>query len=207
MVLVTAEDRRRIAEAIALAERDTAGEIVAVIAPDSGSYWHVPFLWAGLVALALPWPLIFWTWWPIERIYLVQLAVYAGLLLVLAHRPLRLALAPRSLRHARAHRRAVGQFLAQNLYTGVGNTGVLIFVSVAEGFAEILADSAIHAKVPTAEWDAIVADLTEHIGRGRAADGFVRAIRVLGEHLARHYPPRQGVAKSLANHLIVLPPV
>ena len=207
MVLVTAEDKRQIAEAIALAERDTSGDIVAVIAPDSGSYWHVPFLWAGLVALAVPWPLIFWTWWPVERIYLVQLAVFAGLLLILAHRPLRLALVPRSLRYARAHRRAVGQFLAQNLYTGVGNTGVLIFVSVAEGYAEILADSAIDAKVPRAQWDAIVADLTEHIGRGRPADGFVRAIGAIGEHLARHYPPRPGAAKSLANHLIVLPPV
>jgi putative membrane protein len=207
MVLVTAEDKRRIADAIARAERETAGEIVAVIAPESGSYWHVPFLWAGLVALAVPWPLIFWTWWPIERIYLVQLAVFACLLVVLSHRPLRLALVPRALRHARAHRRAVGQFLAQNLYTSVGNTGVLIFVSVAEGYAEILADSAIHAKVPKAEWDAIVADLTEHIGRGQPADGFVRAIAAIGEHLARHYPPRQEVAKSLANHLIVLPPV
>jgi putative membrane protein len=205
MVLVTAEDNRRIADAIAEAERATAGEIVAVIAPASGSYLFVPFLWAGLAALILPWPLIFLTWWPVQYIYLLQLAVYAILLLLLAHRPVRMALLPRSVKHAQAHRRAVAQFLAQNLYTTVGHTGVMIFVSAAEGFAEILADAAINAKVSQSEWDTIVADLTGHIGRGEASEGFVRAIRAVGAHLARHYPPTADAVKVLPNHLIVLP--
>jgi putative membrane protein len=205
MVVVTAEDNRRIADAIAEAERATSGEIVAMIAPESGGYLYVPFLWAGLAALALPWPLIFWTWWPIQHIYLLQLAVYGALLLVLAHRPLRLALVPRSAKHAHAHRRALAQFLAQSLYTTVGRTGVLIFVSVAEGFAEILVDAAINAKVPQSEWDAIVAELTDHIGRGEAAEGFVRAIRSVGRHLANHFPAGAASPSVLTNHLIVLP--
>src|SRR6184192_101357 len=96
-------------------------------------------------------------------------------------RPVRLALVPQSVKHARAHRRAVEQFLAQNLHSTVGRTGVLIFVSVAERHAEILADAAIHEKVPEGAWDAIVADLTDHIGRGQAGDGFVRAIAAVGE--------------------------
>ena len=205
MLLVTAEDNRRIADAIAEAEQTTAGEIVAVIAPASGNYVFVPFLWAGLAALALPWPLIFFTWWPVQDIYLLQLAVYAGLLLLLAHRPVRLALVPKAVKHAHAHRRALAQFVAQNLYTTVGHTGVLIFVSVAEGFAEIIADGAISAKVPQSEWDAIVADLTRHIGQGEPTEGFVRAIRAVGGHLARHFPPLAAQSKALPNHLIVLP--
>ena len=133
MTLVSEADQRRIAEAITEAERTTSGEIVAMIAPQSSSYLHVPFLWAALVALAVPWPFVFWTWWPIQHIYLLQLGVFAALALVLMHPPLRLALVPRSVKHARAHRRAVEQFLAQNLHTAVGRTGVLIFVSVAVG--------------------------------------------------------------------------
>jgi putative membrane protein len=208
MVLVAPDDNRRIADAIAQAEQATAGEIVAVIAPASGNYLFTPYLWAGLAALALPWPLIFFTWWPVQYIYVLQLAVYGALLLLLAPWPARLALVPRSVKRAQAHRRALAQFLAQNLYTTVGHTGVLIFVSVAEGFAEILADAAISAKVPQSEWDAIVTDLTQHIGRGEAAEGFVRAIRAVGAHLARHYPPLEqgGKPKTLPNHLIVLPP-
>jgi putative membrane protein len=81
----------------------------------------------------------------------------------------------------------------------------LIYVSVGERFAEIVADAAIHGKVPEGVWEAIVADLTDSIGRGRAGDGFVRAIGAVGEHLARHFPPDPGRPHVLSNHLIVLP--
>jgi len=148
MVLMSDDDRERVAAAIAAAERNTSGEIVAVIAADSGSYLHTPFLWAALAALAVPWPLIHWTWWPIQHIYLLQIGVFAVLCVLLMYEPLRLALVPRSVKHARAHRRAVEQFLVQNLHTTQGRTGVLIFVSSAERFAETLADAAIHQKVP-----------------------------------------------------------
>jgi putative membrane protein len=207
MTLVSDADRRRIAEAITAAEGTTSGEVVAVIAPQSASYLHVPFLWAALVALALPWPFVFWTWWPIQQIYLLQLGVFAVLVAVLMYAPLRLALVPQRVKHARAHQRAVEQFVAQNLYTTVGRTGVLIFVSVAEHFAEILADAAIHAKVPQSEWQTIVGRLADTIGQGRAGDGFVQAIGAVGEHLARHFPPEASAPHALSNHLIVLPAV
>lgn len=205
MTLVAEADQRRIADAISEAERHTSGEIVAMIAPESASYYYVPFLWGALAALAMPWPFVFWTWWPIQHIYLLQLALFAALVALLMPCPIRLALVPRSVKHARAHRRAVEQFMAQNLHTTVGHTGVLIFVSVAERFAEVIADSAIHAKVPETVWQGIVADLTDHIGKGRAGDGFVRAIRAAGEQLARHFPPEGRHVPGLSNHLIVLP--
>ena len=66
--------------------------------------------------------------------------------------------------------------MVQNLHTTVGHTGVLIFVSVAERFAEVIADRAIHEKVPETVWQAIVADLTDHIGKGQAGEGFVPEI-------------------------------
>jgi putative membrane protein len=177
---------------------------VAMIAPESSSYLHVPFLWAALVALAVPWPFVFWTWWPIQHIYLLQLGVFAALVAILMPLPMRLALVPQSAKHARAHRRAVEQFLAQNMHTTVGRTGVLIFVSAAEHYAEVLADAAIHARVPQSVWQTIVDDLTDHIGKGQAGDGFVRAIAAAGEQLARHFPPDTH-AHTLTNHLIVLP--
>jgi putative membrane protein len=205
MALISDDDKALVADAIAAAERGTSGEIVAVIAPASGSYLHAPFLWAALAALAVPWPLIHWTWWQIQHIYLLQLAVFAALAVILMYEPLRLALVPRPLKQARAHRRAVEQFLVQNLHTTQGRTGVLIFVSVAERYAEIVADAAIHQKVGEETWDAIVKDLTDHIGRGAAGEGFVRAIEAVGSHLAQHFPPGPRNPHELANHLIVLP--
>ena len=206
MALISDDDKQRVEAAIAKAERNTSGEIVAVIAADSGSYLHAPFLWAALVALALPWPFIHWTWWPIQHIYVLQICVFAALSAILMYEPLRLALVPRSIKQARAHRRAVEQFLVQNLHTTQGRTGVLIFVSAAERFAEVLADAAVHQKVPEDTWQRIVHDLTDHIGRGEAAEGFVRAIEAIGSHLAQHFPPGPRDPQELNNHLIVLPP-
>lgn len=205
MSLISEADRARIADAITAAEQHTSGEIVAIIAADSSSYLHVPFLWGALAALIVPWPFVLFTWWPIQHIYLLQIAVFAALALALLWPPLRLALVPRSIRHRRAHRRAVEQFLAQNLHTTAGRTGVLIFVSVAERYAEILADAGIHGRVDEREWQSIVDGLTKAMSQGRVVDGFVAAIDAVGKRLAEHFPPGSHDPHALPNHLIVLP--
>jgi putative membrane protein len=205
MALVSEADRLRVAEAITAAEARTSGEIVAVIAPASGSYMYAPFLWAALAALATPFPFIFWTWWPIQHIYALQILVFVALALILTYPPFRLALVPRSVKHARAHQRAVEQFVAQDLYTDTQRTGVLIFVSAAERYAEVLADAAINARVGPEAWQRIVDALTDAIARGHAGEGFVRAVGAVGDELARHFPPGPSDRHGLANHLIVLP--
>jgi putative membrane protein len=204
MTLVTRAEADRIEKAISDAERTTSGEIVAIIAGESGSYLYAPVMWAAIVALALPWPFIVWTWWPIQTIYALQIMAFAVLAALLSLRPLRYLLVPRALKHARAHRRALEQFLAQNLHTTDGRTGVLIFVSVAERYAEIIADAAIHARVPVGEWKAIVDRLTGLIAEGRPGDGFVEAVNSVGACLAQHFPPGAVDPNQLPNHLIVL---
>lgn len=202
--LFSAEEECRIAEAISAAERNTAGEIVAVIATESDSYLYAPFLWAAAIALLVPWPLIYFTWWPVQWIYAVQLATFVAVLLITLPQPMRLLLVPKRVQRLRAHRRAVEQFLVQNLHTTSGRTGVLIFVSVAERYAEVLADIGIDAKVPRGTWKAIVDDLTAQIAAGRAADGFVSAVSAAGAQLAQHFPPGAADPNELPNHLIVL---
>ena len=204
MALMSEADERRIAEAIAAAERETSGEIVAIVAAGSSSYLYVPFLWAAVAALLLPWPLIHFTWWPVQWIYLAQLALFLGLFAALLPRRVRVSLVPGPVKRSRARRRAVEQFLAQNLHTTASRTGVLIFVSVAERYAEILADAGIEANVPKADWQGIVDELTRHLGAGRPADGFVSAIKSVGAHLARHFPPDAADPNELPDHLIVL---
>ncbi len=205
MSLVSKPEQDRIERAIAAAERRTSGEIIAMITAESSSYQYAAYMWAAFIALALPWPFIYLTWWPIQHIYLMQVIAFILLCLLFLWRPLRYLLVPRSIKHTRAHRRAVEQFLAQNLHTTSGRTGVLIFVSVAERYAEILADAAIHQVVPASEWQAIVDRLTSAIGEGRPGDGFVSAIEMAGERLAEHFPPGRADPDQLPNHLIVLP--
>lgn len=204
MSLFSNEDAGRISAAISNAERKTSGEIVAIVAESSERYLYVPFLWAALIALLVPWPLVHFTWMSVQWIYAIQLLVFLVALAALWPRPVRIALVPRALRRAHAHRRATEQFLTQNMHTTAGRTGVMIFVSVAEHYAEVLADKAIDARVPKGTWQAIVDQLTSDIAAGRPADGFVRAIEVAGTHLSEHFPPGSRDANELPDHLIVL---
>ena len=205
MALISEAEEARITHAITAAECSTSGEIVAVITASSSGYFYAPVLWAALIALALPWPLIYFTWWPMQWVFAAQLATFVVLLILFIPRPIRFRLVPKSVKRARAHRVAIEQFVAQNLHTTKGHTGVLIFVSVAERYAEIIADSAIDARVPPGTWKTIVDGLTRRIGEGAPADGFIDAIAAVGKLLAQHFPPGTEDPNELADHLIVLP--
>lgn len=204
MTLISQPDRDRISAAIAAAEEGTSGEIVAVVTAASDDYRFIPLLWAALLALLVPLPLILWTQWPVQHIYAAQLLCFAVLGAVAQWWPLRVALVPGLIKRSRAHRHAVDQFLAQNLHTTAGRTGVLIFVSMAERFAEVIADAGIHEKVPQGAWEDIVEGLTKRIGRGETADGFIQTINACGALLAEHYPPGTVDENELPDHLIVL---
>ncbi len=205
MALISESEEARITHAITAAECSTSGEIVAVITSASSSYLYAPVLWAALIALALPWPLIYFTWWPMQWVFGAQLAAFAILLILLLPRPIRFRLVPSSVKRARAHRVAIEQFLAQNLHTTKGHTGVLIFVSVAERYAEIIADAAIDARVASGTWQAIVDDLARQLGAGSPGDALIDAVKAVGKHLAQHFPPGTEDPNELADHLIVLP--
>jgi putative membrane protein len=204
MSLFTPQEEQRVADAIAAVERKTSGEIVAVIAPHSDDYLHVPFLVAALIALIVPWPFIYLTWFSMQGVFLIQLLVFAAALAVVLPGRTRMWFVSKQAAREQAHRRAVEQFVAQNLHTSQGSTGVLIFVSLAERYAEIIADKAIDAKVDPKTWQTIVNQLTADLGDDNAAEGFVTAIGTCGQHLAHHFPPGSGVTNTLPNHLIVL---
>ncbi|MEI9902418.1 MAG: TPM domain-containing protein [Hyphomicrobium sp.] len=204
MSLFSADDETRISAAIADAEQRTSGEIVVVVAAQSDGYHYVPPLIGAIIALLVPWVLIYFTRLDLVAIYLVQLATFLIVTLALTPAPLRVALVPGNIKRMHAHRRAGEQFLAQNLHTTDGRTGVLLFVSVAEHYAEIIADRGIAAKVPEGTWKGIVDGLTRAIGDGRAADGFVAAIGAIGTTLAAHFPPGSYDPNELPDHLIIL---
>ncbi len=204
MSLFSSDDEKRISAAITQAESKTAGEIVAVVAREAESYLYAPFLVASVVALLVPWPFIYLTWQSVQWIYLIQLLVFAALVALFMDTSRRLWLVPRSLKRMHAHRRAVEQFMVQNLRTTEGRTGVLIFVSLAERYAEIVAERQINHAVAEGTWQTIVERMTAELSANRPADAFVHAIEACGEHLAKHFPPSSSDKNELPNHLIVL---
>jgi putative membrane protein len=192
-----------IEKAISRAERKTSGEIVVVVTRVSSRYYGIGLMWAAIAALTVPLPLILFTNWPVEHIYLIQLAVFALGVALLQWEPLRFAVVPKSAKHARAHKRAVEEFLAQNLHTTKGRTGILIYISLAEHFAELIADHAIDKKVSQETWNQIMHELTSHLSRGERDEGLIVAIEACGKLLAEHFPPGSEDPNELPNHLIV----
>src|SRR3546814_5316972 len=74
----------------------------------------------------------------------------------LAWMPLRMALTPGSTKSRRVRRRALLLFKIGAERRTVGRTGVLIYLSLFEHRAEIVADEAIHGRVEPEVWgDAI----------------------------------------------------
>jgi putative membrane protein len=188
-MLLTEDDRMAITAAIREAEKRTRGQIVCVLARSSSDYSAVPIEWAALLALIVPWPLIYFTQLSVQRIFLLQIAAFILAVVILSWSPLRIALVPRAVRRARAHRAAIEQFHLRGLANTKHRCGVLIFASIAEHYARIIADQGIADKTGRADWQDAVNALTEHMRERRIAAGFVAAIERCGAVLAAHAPP------------------
>ncbi len=197
------EDHEAVSAAIRNAEQHTCGQIVCVLSHASSDYALVPVLLASVLALLTPWPLIHFTQWSVERIFLVQIAVFIVAGLVFSWPALHVALVPRSMRRAQAHRAALEQFVVRRIANTTNRCGILIFVSLAERYARIIADEGIAAKVNRAEWQAAIVALTGHMHDGRIAQGFIAAIDRCGTVLAAHAPP-DGSPNVLPDRLYVI---
>ncbi len=212
MSVFSSSDKQAIADAIGAAEATTSGEIVVVVAKDSDDYRFIALLWAALIALTLPLVLIYaprLTGWRLafagpEVLYAIQLVWFILLGLLLQMPILRYALAPRSLKGKRVRRAAMEQFIARNLHTTSQRTGVLIYVSLAERRAEIIADDGIASKTEQEVWQEAVGEMVAKIDAGHPVDGFTSAIKRCGMALAKHYPPGLSNENEHPNHLIEL---
>jgi putative membrane protein len=202
------EEHVRITEAIRTAEQRTSGEIYCVVARSSDSYFFPAAftLFCAILLVSLVAAFALEYWWLTLRLPLFVaaqiLALGAALILLWLFPPLRIVLVPRQLRYRRAHDNALKQFLSRNVHVTSARTGVLIFVSLAERYAQIVADSGIHSRVDQAVWDDVVARLVADAREDRLADGFVSAVATVGELLGRHFPVTSANPNELDDHLV-----
>src|ERR1700677_3707753 len=106
---------------------------------------------------------------------------------------------PRGSPRARASRGA-GAIRPAPYRSHQNRTGVLIFVSLAERYARILADDGIAQKVHAADWQAAVDALIGHMQEGRIAAGYTAAIERCATVAAAHAPP-DGSANEVPDRL------
>ena len=218
------DDHVRVSAAVHAAEQGTAGEIVTITADASDSYNDVALWWAiGTAVVAVATLAAFPSFyanllglmsngWGAELTVAVALELALALLVLifaivrlsLNYHPLRFVLTPRIIRAQRVRARAVGYFKVGAESRTSGRTGILIYVSLAEHIAEIIADEAIHGKVPPAAWGDAMADLIAEIRQGRLADGMIAAVRDVGKILAEHFPRAGDDVNELPDRLIEL---
>jgi putative membrane protein len=203
-MVISEHDRERISAAIRAAETNTSGEIVCVLAETSSDATGLPILIAALAALALPWLLVAFTALTVHTILVLQLALFIVLALVLCLPRVRVALLPRRARRVVAHRVAVEQFAIRGIARKKDRSGILIFVSLAEHYARIIADEGIAARVPQSQWQSAVDTLVADCAGGRIADGFISAIENCGKVLATHFPRTPDSRDELPDRIYVI---
>jgi putative membrane protein len=179
--LLGPEGLASIEQAVARAEAGTSGEIVPFIAWQSDSYPEAPWQGAALGATAACLAVFLFDrynplWHPLG---LILAAVLAGAALgALAGRflgPLRRRLVGRQRLEAMVQRRAHEVFLHQELFKTAERTGILLFVSLFERRAAVVADSGINAKVAAGDWDRAAALIASGARDGALAEGLVQA--------------------------------
>ncbi|MFC7536783.1 TPM domain-containing protein [Sphingomonas sp. GCM10030256] len=223
-VRITEADHQRVSGAIAAAEAKSDGEIVTMVTELSDSYHDVALHWAVAVLIAvLAWTAAFpmalqWGYsqlfggWGVEPglgallFFLMVLAVlkFTVVLLVLRYMQLRLTLTPAATKQRRVRRRAISMFKAAAERRTVGRTGILIYLSLGEHRAEIVADEAIHDVTTPETWGEAMAALVAEVKEGRPADGMIAAIGLVGEVLAEHFPRSSTDTNEIPDKLIEL---
>jgi putative membrane protein len=229
--LLTPSDLSAIEAAVREAEARTTGEIYCVVAEESSDYWETPIAWAAGVALLgpallllagvhveAPDVLVGWTAAQIADAagaavrqaligaVLLQGVLFVGTLILTAIPPVRRALTPRGLKRERVRSRAREQFIAKNLHATRERTGVLIYVSLAEHMAELIADESIAGAVEPDVWDRAMGALTAGLKRGEPAAAFAAAIGLCADVLAERFPARAGDnPNELPDAVVLLP--
>ncbi|MCX7863893.1 MAG: hypothetical protein N2423_02470 [Novosphingobium sp.] len=223
-VHLSAEDRERVSAAVTRAEEQTSGEIVTIIADRSDGYSDVALAWAAfasfcaLIALSIA-PDFYlglyeqlsggWihVWTPRDILILavlVALLKFGGVLLIQLWQPLKFLLVPAAVKTARVHERALHAFRIGAERRTHGRTGVLIYLSMCEHRAEIVADAAITAKVAVDVWGEAMAAMLALLKQGRTADAMIAAVERVGAVLAEHFPRGSDDANELPDRLIEL---
>lgn len=215
MIFLTDNEKQTLRAQIQQAESGTTAEIVTVIAKQSDSYRYIPLLWAALVSLSIPGFYFLiqyftnsgWTYpgestFSLARLYQIQVLVFLGLGTVLQLSNVRMWLIPKSVKLKRARRHAHEQFFLQNLHLTKHNNGVLIFVSVAEHYVEIIVDKAVSDVVDNSIWNNTVVEFVSKVRAGNIAAGFAGTVEHCKAVLVEHFPAEHGRPDELPNHLI-----
>lgn len=218
------EQHRLVSDAVARAEGQSSGEIVTVIADRSDNYGDIALAWAALAAMtALTILALFsgfflglfnglrgdwngaWTaGGALTLAAAIGILIFMAVWLIQLWEPIKFRLIPGRVKTDRARERAMTIFKVGAERRTHGHTGIIIYLSMQEHRAEIIADKAIAEKVEPEVWGEAMAAMIEEVRQGRLAEGMIAAVDQVGKVLAQHFPRAADDKNELPDRLIEL---
>ncbi|MEL7445073.1 MAG: hypothetical protein AAGK02_04585 [Pseudomonadota bacterium] len=222
MAYLTAEQHKIVSDAVGEAELTTSGEIVTVLADRSDGYSDIVQLWCAALAFTAMsvfafapapfmglWDSLIGGWgreWSIGELASMTIALglitYLLALLAFLWEPLKFAIIPAAIKTGRVHAQAIKHFKVGAERRTTGRTGIMIYLSMREHRAEIVADEPIAVKVPAEVWGEAMADMLVEIKDGKIAEGMAAGVRDVGFVLSEHFPRADDDENELPDRLI-----
>ena len=218
--LFTDDQKGRIQRAVADAESKTSAEIVPVVASASGRYDRpedIVGLWTAVIFLGCSW---FYFALPGEEagdwgftikslelpafIVAVVIGFVVGAALGTRVGWLRRLFTPRSQMRDEVEAKARGLFFDNRVHHTVGGTGILIYVSLFEHMASVIADETVVGKLGQDALDEFCRQLTDGLRAGEPSDAICAVITLAGERLASVFPRAEDDVNELPNALVTI---
>ena len=218
--LFTQSDRDAINRAVQAAEARTSAEILPVVVASSGRYDRsedIVGLWLGVAALLGVWcvfpsvtdppgswgaPAAVWQFLAFAAAVVVGFMV--GALIGSRVDVIRHLFTPARQLRDEVNLRARAVFYDERVHHTAGRSGVLLYVSLFERMAVVLADESVVAQLGQTQIDALCAEFTQRLRTGAPTTAFCETIALAGERLSSVLPRQTDDVNELADALVVL---
>jgi putative membrane protein len=184
-----ADGEKALTRAVAEVEALSCAEVVVVVRRKSGSYLHADLMagsLGGFAALSFlllsPWPFAT-VWMLLDPLLAFVLSAWAAS----KSQAVRRAFTPPGERRSRVETHARAAFVERGVGATSSRTGILVYVSILERAAHVVADAGVRRAVPEEEWSAAVSAIDTAAKQGRSAD-VAAAIAAAKGLLARALP-------------------
>lgn len=202
----------KITNAVVKAEQGTRGEIVPMIVGRSSTIGHLPvyiaFMLFSIILVLLiesPSPHLshyLSLWYGLPVVGLFGVCWVCGYILS----PIQIIqrwLIPNQDEESQVWNRARSEWAYNKLQKTTERTGILLFVSMMERKAVILADEGIAKHYPEKTWQDVIDLLTRHLKKGEWVEGFETSIDRCGEILKTHLPATENNINEISDRVIV----
>jgi len=183
------DGKAALSKAVTAFEAVTSVELVIAVRPRSGDY-PGPGILVGCVCALVTTAFLLYGEPEFDLHWFLVLPAFIGLTTgYAANLPTLQWLFTRSAtREARVLQAARATFVEKGVADTRGRTGVLLYVSLVERVALVIADVGVREAVPASAWDPAVAAITGAVARGTKAIELVAPLAALAKLAGKHLP-------------------